>query len=567
MSIKNCIESIHIENIKGYHSKTILLKDNNGSHLLPNKINILIAPNGFGKTSLAVALDLLNNKTNKLDLNNKKEYYFNHDNSLNPKIELNVKLNSEEILSLVADDSKNEIRDYFDIFILNSKLEAKGKGSRYGKATGEMQIKDIFISKVILKQDIEYKYKIISESLKEEYLISNAINLNKTNYLKNISLIKNLFTICEKYSKQNYLKLLKEAINKDEIIDDLLEIKNKFFKDKTTKDFYNILVQFIILYQNNKKSTIKNYIKYREYIELKKNITNILNIIKTFDHNINIKETKRNLIVRFPKANMISNGERDILVFVSQLFYFYSSFINSNKQNALLVIDELFDYLDDANLLIAQYFLVNFINYIKQYNKNTFLMLLTHLDPNYFNTYSFGKYKVFYLDNSKPKVNKDIQKIIKNRSKIKDKNIDKFLHFCIDTEIDISNIFKNYQIKKEFGKRKYFIDFIKKQFINYINSKDYCPISVSIYLRIIIEEYFYNKLQNNKLKEKFLDTFKTVEKLAFVSDSNIEVDEKFYILSPIYNELAHKSYKNLYFKLENKMIRKIISDIYNIIKE
>ena len=103
--------------------------------------------------------------------------------------------------------------------------------------------------------------------------------------------------------------------------------------------------------------------------------------------------------------------------------------------------------------------------------------------------------------------------------------------------------------------------------MNYINSKEYCPISVSIYLRIIIEKYFYNKLQDDKLKKQFLDTFKTVEKLNFIRDNNIEIDEKFYILSPIYNELTHKSYKNLFFKLENKMIRKIIFDVYSIIKE
>lgn len=55
------INKIEITNIKGIGNKAFSLD------LTPNKPNILVAPNGFGKSSFAIAFDSLKSDRIKLD--------------------------------------------------------------------------------------------------------------------------------------------------------------------------------------------------------------------------------------------------------------------------------------------------------------------------------------------------------------------------------------------------------------------------------------------------------------------------------------------------------------------
>ncbi len=54
------IKSIEIKNVKGIGNHTFQLD------LIPNKPNILVAPNGFGKSSFGIAFDSL--YRNKIEL-------------------------------------------------------------------------------------------------------------------------------------------------------------------------------------------------------------------------------------------------------------------------------------------------------------------------------------------------------------------------------------------------------------------------------------------------------------------------------------------------------------------
>lgn len=56
MNDEDMITNIMIKNIKGYDS----VGKSMDVTLLPNKINLVIAPNGFGKTSLTTAFEALN---------------------------------------------------------------------------------------------------------------------------------------------------------------------------------------------------------------------------------------------------------------------------------------------------------------------------------------------------------------------------------------------------------------------------------------------------------------------------------------------------------------------------
>ena len=111
------ITELHIENIKGLQN--FELKQS----IQPNRPNILVAPNGFGKTSLAIAFKSL--KNSKLDLD--ESSYYNGDNSNKPILRL--KLSTGE--NLEADDSHNSISSKFDIYVINCQLKPKATAQRY----------------------------------------------------------------------------------------------------------------------------------------------------------------------------------------------------------------------------------------------------------------------------------------------------------------------------------------------------------------------------------------------------------------------------------------------------
>ena len=123
------------------------------------------------------------------------------------------------------------------------------------------------------------------------------------------------------------------------------------------------------------------------------------------------------MVVHFPKANEISNGERDVLCFIAKLFEAKSKL---KKEHSILIIDEIFDYLDDANLIAVQYFLTKLIMLYKSEGKELYPIILTHLDPMYFNTYSFSTKNVVYLYDGIGTTNKyKINELLKDRDNCK----------------------------------------------------------------------------------------------------------------------------------------------------
>ena len=80
--------------------------------------------------------------------------------------------------------------------------------------------------------------------------------------------------------------------------------------------------------------------------------------------------------------------------------------------------------MDDANLITFQYFISTFIDEIKKQKRRIFPILLTHLDPLFFNHFCFNdtKIKVSYLKEHNIKSNKELLKIIYNRENPSIKN-------------------------------------------------------------------------------------------------------------------------------------------------
>lgn len=588
------IKKIQIANVRGIgESKSFDCK------LKPNKVCFFVAPNGFGKSSIASAFNSLGNR-NRIDVEKKNWHKKLVDNLPEVLIEFN-----DEILT--ANAEKNQILKHFDIKVINNSIYPK---IRRKKVQGgidvqlpELKVSDVMIiNKVPQKKSFNYKVtelKKIINSKKNDWnnlnsLIGNIrFMLKITPYLKEFEKkiefrkIESFIKLDEKLDEDN----LKKIVNSN--LEELIKNISLYTKDNRIECALKA-IQLIYFYKNN-INTFNEVLQYYKFLFDKAFIDSFFygdkqmwkdlkpKIINVIDKKSN-KILYKNYGIQFPNADEISNGERDVVVFLSSLL---QSFININikKQNFILIIDEVFDYLDDANLIIVQYFINQFIETCSLNGVNIYPVLLTHLDPYYFNTYSFQKYDVVYLNKWKQQKDINIESLVILRNKANRKTeageniygkISKhFIHFSPEKySLNIEEVKECIKSqKREFSnKLKDLIDSENFKTIcinsleNYCNNKkNFEPLSVCIALRLVIEEIAYNLL-DQKFQEEFLQQNETLKKLKFAKN-HIDVSGDFFLLSSIYNETLHikneqDNNSRLFLKLNNQFIRKMIKNIF-----
>ncbi|KJR42049.1 hypothetical protein MCHI_002061 [Candidatus Magnetoovum chiemensis] len=405
------IKNITVENVKGIPNKSFDLD------VLPNKPSLFVAPNGFGKSSIAVAFASLNPKRLNLD----KEHLHNGDTNKTPLLILTYYNESGNTShALKADKNINQIANHFDFAVINSPIKAKGVGQSFGGRTNvsaSLIIEPVtLIDTIPKKQTFDY-YK----AQKESFDINPKLLSNISDYFKNSQFIKSIsnnFSILDKAigktvtkrldnikqdmnSQKSRSKLIDwvntnklnefKSINEIELVANL--IKNSTIKVGSEAEKYLAVLQILELYNSDKKK-FKDACKYSNYKLEKDEYMKLLKAFDSSSHNIKPKEKQGKLIVEFPKANQISNGERDVLLFIT---LFQRAKRKFKKDNCILIIDEVFDYLDDANLIAVQYYITELIKEYKQSNKKIYPLILTHLNPYYFKNYAFSKQHVYFL--------------------------------------------------------------------------------------------------------------------------------------------------------------------------
>lgn len=122
------IKSIQIKNVRGIQDKTIDLD------MIPNKPSILVAPNGSGKSSFALAFQWLNKLRIKLD----KSDAYNGD--VNNKPKLIITTDEPDNNTYIADENINNVSKKFGIFVINNGLKASSPGMHNGLAMGKSKI-------------------------------------------------------------------------------------------------------------------------------------------------------------------------------------------------------------------------------------------------------------------------------------------------------------------------------------------------------------------------------------------------------------------------------------------
>ncbi|AZQ44865.1 hypothetical protein [Nonlabens ponticola] len=576
------LKSIEIRNVKGIEHKKFDLD------IVANKPSLLVAPNGFGKSSFTCGFSSMNNARIVL----KDEDRFRGDNNNHPIINIVYEKEAGNILSLSATHESNTIKDEFDYFTIKSTLKAKGSASFYGGgATARMIIETVVLidtippnrnfnnytvtelrqrfggcGRVLPNPNVVFANRLLVERLSENYTtLSRGFGQQVTNRIQLIidevneqngtaAQLKNWINAncIERLREINHLSTLAEIIGNFDIGQD------------SEVDNFLLAIQVIWIY-NRDVDAFKAACKYSNYRMAKDEFDMNLSHFDSTWKNIRTTQEQGRLLLKFPRANEISNGQRDILSFIAMLF---KAKIKLRKNASILIIDEVFDYLDDANLVAAQYYVTNFIKEYKDKGRKIYPLILTHLNPLYFKNYTFSNQKTYYLDKSSMQVIDSMRRLIVNRNDVNIADVvsSRLLHYHPEAP-DKREEFRNLNIRELWGVGTTFRDFTFEQVQNYIENNAYDPFAVCCGVRVKVEMLTYAKIDDDNNRTEFLTTKKTRPKLDFAKSIGIISPEPYYLLAVIYNEGMH--WKNnvdnvspIASKLENLTIKKIISDLF-----
>ncbi len=573
------ISQIEIKNIKGISEKCFNV------NLLEYKPNLLVAPNGFGKSSIATAFSSMNK--NRIDLMDKN--YHKGNESLVP--ELSITVSGQK---LTANPVKNEIRQQFDVLVINSGLISKAKKHFKGAVSSDLQISPILICKTPNK--VEFSYKIADSREKfgnNGKILPNISSLLKSekllNIINNIDLSK--FKTKQKTALSSIISRINEQEGSAKVISqwvfenctaELQEISviNELIERISTLDYEgNKVAGFLVAYQIidlyiTDPVTFKGALVWLNYTFIKKNYTDLLSTFRSSEWQwAKVVEDKKNkeLKVIFPIAHQLSNGQRDIITLIVNL---HKTLYFGSKKPLILVIDEVFDYLDDANLVAFQYYVTSIIEEYKQCNQIIYPIILTHLDPGVFFDFCFNKHKIQinYLQAKPSGKSKNTLRLIEARDtqeQIKDSLEMSWFHFHTDSCVITEDKWPN-TLVAEWKDSKVFHAYTENELKRYLAGKNYDPLAICFFVRIAVEKLGYNLLPDDEKKETFLRTKKTVNKMDYVENLGIEFPEICYLLGIIYNTNLHWNQGRDYLsplvtKLNHPTIKQLILEVTNLI--
>lgn len=344
----------------------------------------------------------------------------------------------------------------------------------------------------------------------------------------------------------------------------------------------------LFLFFNKSKKHILDLQKYYEYQNFKEKLNASIKSINTTWKNIECIEQDGSLWVEFPNASLISNGQRDILTFLVHLLECKAK-LKSNK-NYLLIIDEVFDYLDDANVLAAQYYLTNLLHYTKEQNIVMNLCVLTHLDPKYFRSYAFNSkiLNVCYLKDVQAKSSESMKTFIAFRQSLgpnkKCENLDlykKLSKYCFHYHSELPNFkadlipYRRPHLKENWCEGDSLFRYLIGEIDKYLKDfYDYDPYAVCLAIRLGTEKKLYEQLTSSEDKEYFMNTLcnGTKDKIKFAEGKKLIIPDAYYILCLIHGESDHIEYdekqmkfneKPVIYKLNNLVVKHMVANLFD----
>lgn len=595
----NLIKRIKIEKIKGKDLFEVTFTD-----LTANQPNIVVAPNGYGKSTIATAFKACASGRIKLDA---KDMYHQDINN-HPKLE--IELLGDNAGTFISTDVESDISAHMSVYTISSPLYAKSTTRSFGRritGTADLRVEQVIVYDSIPEaESINYTYRSISRSFGDK----SKLFLNISEMLSDYDNISKLFDIKDSLSKCcNQVRIqrkfndfldnchnngtasnIKCQISLEEInsfrenisIATLFEcIDNMNSKPEGWCDVDTVFTAIQLCktmkqyYDFGDNGILKRVYDYMEYKETRALVDQRLDAFNTTGRNIRTREEQGKLIVSFERADSMSNGERDILSFVANLTKFEKHF---RKQVGILIIDEIFDYLDGSNILAVQYYLTELIRKCKDSGKVLFPIILTHLDPEVFSNYYFRKRKIHYISSfASLELDIDAVRLLRLResrtlSDLEKEEIEKYYLHYIDedhalTEELSARIAANFFESNTSFRAKLYSEIINE----YLSEHTYSPVMVIAGLRIKIEEKVYQQLDTADRCE-FICQHKVINKLIYAEEKGVDVPELFYLLQPLYNDGLHlggddndvrRKIKSCYLKTDNLHVRRMIEMLFS----
>lgn len=573
------ITKIKVQNVRGFGETN----NEMDVEIFPNKLNLLVAPNGFGKSSIFKAFEGLH--SNKLEI--VKEDKFNYNAQVMSALSI-----IENNNTYIANPHKNDLYKEFNIHCINSSLKVKVTKQNLGgyvHANGHLVINsDKALMTVPENITLDYNVKdmrsILSHGKSNMYNLVGAKvpiqlfqqglslhieNLKKLTGKRKQDAMEEIISLYNTKSTSSMNQKL-SSIREDHSYSNLYEYINNYIHDEI--NCFMVLYQIVKLYKKN-KSNLTKWIVRQEYISFKQSLQSAINDVckhwKKPEIHERRKKNKIQLYVDFPKAIEVSNGQRDMMCLVIKLYFLL--YYKRNKKRNIIIIDEVFDYLDECNITVVQYFLSKLIEQRK--GCNDYFILFTHICPNRFDAYVLrNKIKVQYLLPEQA-INTPTQRMLCRGTMAKELEnyISHYLlHFTNKPEIDKSALMKEYGLKETWGKPGVFNSYINEEIKKYLTSSEqYDPYAVCIAVRVHIEKQVCATLPHD-YQEQFINTHKTKEKLK-IAENHVEINDLYYLLSIIYNEACHLYVdkktesiigKSVIHRLKHPQIKMMISTLF-----
>ncbi len=286
------------------------------------------------------------------------------------------------------------------------------------------------------------------------------------------------------------------------------------------------------------------------------------------------REDHGKLVVNFPAANAMSNGQRDLFSFVAQLL---KAEFELKSERAILVVDEVFDYLDEANLLAAQYYVTEFIEAFKKRGGTIFPLFLTHLDPQIFrhSVFGLGKgelRKVHMIDQALDVSRTGgIALMVRKRAEpALEAVIGKYIFHYHPDGCDESVLFERHGLRKRWGNSEVFYAYVDVQLEAYLAEAEQVDfMAVCVGVRISIEKAACVQLEEAEqtaFTEEYDDG--TSGKLEFAEKRGARVPSSHKILGLLYNDMLHHKEQFDYIsaivsKMRNPAIKGMIREAFS----
>lgn len=596
------ITNIKIKNIKGYGDPG-LDWDLTAQPIKSNRINLVVAPNGTGKSSISIAFEYV--KGPRITLQEK--HFFNEQEGLKSSVSITLDGNT-----LLCDNETNGIKGVIIPYVINSPLIADTKSHYIPgggiNSTGQMVIENVEMQGSIpMKQDL----RVNTANIKDAFGGNSKILRTLNNYLPDSAFLNCIGQMKEIFNKFTSTQMRKNLVNDvlarinaikgtepqirvaitdatfaeieaDGFYQQYIALMSSLHPEFSKLDLFLVFFQLCYAFEHDREVYYKA-VKRAEFEQEWLGFNEELRLLNTTGRDIAAKEKENKVVVEYPKADAVSNGQRDLLSFYCRLKEFERSLSAGKKY--LLIIDEIFDYLDDANYIAAQYFLTKFM---KEKRVDVCVVLMTHLDPIHFrsNVFNTDTLNILYLKPVEAKATLAMTRFITLRQSLNKKDpadgdlYDKMSAYYLHYNPSLTNIKSELEkrniegLRVSWGEGTCYYEFIIGEVNKYLSGdSEYDPYAVATALRIRIEKICYDAL-SPIYKSEYLTGNKcktTPQKLHFAFLKGVDVNEVFYMAIPLTNDADHLSFVKgttildehpLIYKLDHPVLRHMVGEIF-----